>query len=72
MKIIRAEIKDTDIFNESELDFGACCFFTEDKVFKYFFEIHGQEAILFTNTNQYISEAIEELIFQANFTGFEY
>jgi len=67
LKIIRAEITDTNIFSESELDFGACCFFTEDRVFKYFFEIHGQEAILFTNTNQYISEAIEEFLFYSGF-----
>ena len=41
MKIIRAEINDTDIFNESELDFGACCFFTEDKRYKYFSKLRA-------------------------------
>ena len=67
MKIIRAEINDTDIFNKSELDFGACCFYTEDKIFKYFFQIDGQEATLFTNTNQYINEVIEEFLFYSSF-----
>ena len=67
MKIIRAEIDDTDLFSESELDFGACCFFTEDRVYKYFFEINGQEATLFANTTKYVNEAIEEFLFYSSF-----
>ena len=67
MKIIRAEINDTDVFNESELDFGACCFFTEDKICKYFFEIKGLEATILTNTNQYINQAIQEFLFYSSF-----
>ena len=67
MKIIRAEINDTDVFNENELDFGACCFFTEDRRNKYFFEIKGLEAAVFTNTNQYIDQAIQEFLFFSSF-----
>ena len=67
MRIIRADINDTDIFDPHELDFGACCFFTEDKACKYFFEISGQEATLFSNTNQHVSQAIDEFLFYSSF-----
>lgn len=67
MKIIRAGIYDTDVFSQNELNHGACCFFTEDKKFKYFFEISGREATLFTNTEQYISQAIDEFLFYSGF-----
>ena len=67
MKIIRADFNDTDVFDKHELDFGACCFFTEDKNCKYFFEIKGHEATLFTNTNQHINQAIEEFLFYSSF-----
>ena len=67
MKIIRADSSDTDIFSEYELGFGACCFFTEGKTHKYFFEIKGREATLFSNTKQYIPQAIEEFLFYSGF-----
>lgn len=67
MKIVRAGMNDTDIFTKDELHFGACCFFTEDRAFRYFFEINGQEATLFTNGNPYINEAIEEFLFYSSF-----
>jgi len=67
MKIIRAGLNDTDIFNKDELDFGGCCFFSEDKSCRYFFQIKEREAILFTNTKQYISQAIEEFLFYSGF-----
>ena len=67
MEIIRAEITDTDIFNESDLVFGACCFYTEDKNCKYIFKIQGTEATLFTNTDKYKNQAIEEFIFYSGF-----
>ena len=67
MEIIRAELKDTDIFSAGELNFGACCFFTEDRAFRYFFEINGREATLFTDTDKYISQAIEEFLFYSSF-----
>jgi len=66
-KIIRAGINDTDIFSKEELDFGACCFYTEDKANKYFFEINGQAATLFTNSDQYIDQAIDEFLFYSSF-----
>jgi len=67
MKIIRAEKSDIDIFSESELGFGACCFFGEDKTCKYFFEIKKREATLHANTDQHISQAIEEFLFYSGF-----
>ena len=67
MEIIRAEMNDTDLFSKSELNFGACCFFTQDRVFRYFFGINGREAMLFANTNQYISEAIDAFLFYSGF-----
>jgi hypothetical protein len=67
VKIIRAKASNTDIFSEYELGFGACCFFTEDKACKYFFEIKGREATLFANTKQYISQAIKEFLFYSSF-----
>ena len=67
MKIIRADLNDTDIFSRSELDFGACCFFSEDRNCKYFFAINGQGATLFTDADKYISEAIEEFLFYSGF-----
>jgi len=59
MKILRAE--------HNDLYAGACCFFSEDKAHKYFFEINGREATLRTNTNQYIAQAIEEFLFYSGF-----
>jgi len=67
MRITRAGLKDTDIFTKEELRYGACCFFTEDRTSKYFFEIRGQEAILFSNTEQYINQAIDEFLFYSGF-----
>jgi len=67
MKIIRASIDDTDIFSENELNFGACCFFTEDKLCKYFFEIEGRVATLFSNSQQYTFQAINEFLFYSGF-----
>ena len=67
MKIIRAKADDTDIFSKYELGFGACCFFTEDRARKYFFEIKGREATLFANTGQYIPQAIEEFLYYSGF-----
>ena len=67
MNITRADMNDTDIFDEHQLDFGACCFFTEDKTYKYFFEIKGHEVTLYTNSSQYIDQAIEEFLFYSSF-----
>ena len=36
MEIIRAGLHDTDVFDKSKLDFGGCCFFTEDKLNRYY------------------------------------
>jgi len=67
MKIIRAGTNDIDVFSESELSFGACCFFTGDKLHRYFFEIDGREATLFTNTKLYIPQAIDEFLYYSGF-----
>jgi hypothetical protein len=67
MKIVRAGVNDTDIFSEHELNHGACCFYTEDRSFKYYFEIRGREATFFANTDQYISQAIDEFLFYSGF-----
>ena len=67
MKILRAGHNSTNIFSKQQLDYGACCFYSEDKACKYFFEISNREAKLFTNTNQYITEAIEEFLFYSGF-----
>lgn len=66
MKILRAGIYDTDLFSKDELDFGTC-FYTEDRVFKYFFQIAGQNATLFYNTEEYIYQAINEFLFYSGF-----
>jgi len=67
MKIVRAGLNDTDIFSKDELDYGACCFFTEDKTARYFFKIKGREATLFSSTEQYITQAIDEFLFYSGF-----
>jgi len=67
MNIIRADINDTDIFSKDELNYGACCFFTEDKLYRYFFKIKGREATLFSNTEEYINQAIDEFLFYSSF-----
>jgi L-rhamnose mutarotase len=67
MEIMRAELSDTDIFRKEELDYGGCCFFSEDKAFRYYFEIKGREATLFSNTTQYILQAIDEFLFYSGF-----
>jgi len=67
MKILRANYSNTDIFAQQQLDSGACCFYSEDKAYKYFFEINGREAVLFTNTEQYISKVIDEFLFYSGF-----
>ena len=67
MKVIRADASNTDIFSEYELDFGACCFFTEDRTRKYFFEIKGRQATLFADTKQYIPQVLEEFLFYSGF-----
>ena len=67
MEIIRAGLNDTEIFSKDELDYGGCCFFSEDKLYKYFFRIKGREATLFANTKQYISQAIESFLFYSSF-----
>jgi len=69
MNIIRAEITDTDIFSKDKLKFGACCFFTEDRKHSYHFKINGQEATLYTDTKQYIPQAIEEFLFYSSFVA---
>jgi len=67
MKIIRAELNDTDVFSASQLLFGACCFYSEDKANKYFFEIRGQSATLHADCDLHTAEAIKEFLF---FSGF--
>jgi len=67
MKIVRASINDTDLFSSQQLIFGACCFFTEDKIGRYFFEINGREATLYTNTKDHIAQAIDEFLFYSGF-----
>lgn len=71
MKIIRANAYDTDIFSKKELDFGACCFYSEDRALKYFFEIKGRDATLYTNVipceNQFLQEAIDNFLFYSGF-----
>lgn len=67
MEIIRAGYNDTDIFSKSDLVFGACCFYSKDRAFKYLFKINGREATLYANTKQYVSEAIEEFLFYSGF-----
>ncbi|MCL2170741.1 MAG: ParB/RepB/Spo0J family partition protein [Defluviitaleaceae bacterium] len=67
MKILRAGLNDIDVFDKDELGFGACCFFSEDKKFRYFFKIHGREAILIANTKQYLPQAMEEFLFYSGF-----
>jgi len=67
MKIIRAGHNDTDIFSIEELSHGACCFFTENRAGRYFFKINGREATLFSNTNEYVSQAIDEFLYYSGF-----
>jgi len=67
MKIIRANTNDTDIFSKEELAFGACCFYTENKAFRYFFKINGREAVLSANTDKFLKEAIDEFLFYSGF-----
>jgi len=67
MEIIRANYEDTDVFCPNQLKYGACCFYTEDRLSKYFFKINGHEAIIFTNTKQYIQQAIDEFLFYSSF-----
>lgn len=67
MKIIRAEINDRDIFNEEELKYGACCFYTEDRDTRYFFKIKSQEATLHANKQIFIDEVIDEFLFYSGF-----
>lgn len=64
---MRAGINDIDVFNEEELKYGACCFYTEDRVNKYFFKMKGQEATLYMNSKLYIDEAIDEFLFYSGF-----
>lgn len=67
MKIIRADINDTAIFDNDELRFGGCCFFTEDRLCKYFFRINGREATLFKSSDKYIPQVIDEFLFYSGF-----
>ena len=67
MKLIRAGASDTDVFSKDELGFGACCFYAEDKSFKYFFEIKGREATLYANTELHTRQAIDECLFYSGF-----
>jgi len=67
MEIIRASINDTDIFTKDELNFGACCFYTEDRKNKYFFEIKGFNATIFSNTCGFIDDVIDEFMFYSGF-----
>jgi len=69
MKIVRACTSDTDIFSEAELRFGACCFFTEDRLNRYSFKINGTEATLISRSEQYISEVIGEFLFYSGFVS---
>ena len=67
MKIIRAEHTDTDLFSQHELDYGACCFFTEDKAYRYYFQINEREATIFANTDSYMSQAIDAFLYYSSF-----
>ena len=67
IKVLRAGYNDTDIFTETDLELGGCCFFTEDRKLKYIFKIDRQEATLFANTNQYVSQVINEFLFYSGF-----
>lgn len=69
MKILRAGFSDTDIFTEKELSFGGCCFFSEDKTYKYFFQINKRKATLFSDTNKYIDQVISEFLFYSGFVS---
>lgn len=69
MNIKRADTNDADIFCPQQLAYGACCFYTEDRLNQYFFEIKGQEAVLHTNPaiSHFIDAAIDEFLFYSNF-----
>lgn len=67
MEIIRAGLDDMDIFCREKLDYGACCFYTDDKACNYYFMIKGREATLFANHNLYIDEAIDVFLFYSGF-----
>lgn len=67
MKIIRASLDDTDLFDKNHLDFGACCFYSEDRKCKYFFSINKQEATLYMSEEQFVDEAIDEFVFYSGF-----
>ena len=67
VKVLRAGFNDTDIFAKTDLELGGCCFFTEDRKFKYIFKIDGQEATLSANTNHYVSQVIDAFLFYSGF-----
>jgi len=67
MDIIRAGFGDIDLFNHEQLERGACCFYSSDRLNKYFFEINGQEAVLHTNSLLHIDEAIDTFLFYSGF-----
>jgi len=67
MKIVRADLNDTDIFSAGQLAHGACCFYTEDRAQTYFFEIKRQSAILYTKSDTCITEVINEFLFYSGF-----
>ena len=66
MEIIRANARDRDIFTEDELAFGGCCFCTEDRVHRFFFEINGREAVLHSGA-AFVDAAIDEFLFYSGF-----
>ncbi|MCL2235515.1 MAG: hypothetical protein FWB98_03615 [Defluviitaleaceae bacterium] len=69
MKILRAGFDDLDIFREDELNFGGCCFYSEDRAFRFYFEIDGQEATLHANTDQYLKKATDNFLFYSGFVN---
>lgn len=68
MDIIRASKNDTDLFDASRLSHAACCFYTEDRTGRFFFEIvNHTEAIVHHENDTYINEAIDEFLFYSGF-----
>lgn len=67
MDIVRAGFGDTDIFTQEQLNCGACCFYTESREYRYFFDINGREAILYADSQQYIDKVIDEFLFYSGF-----
>ncbi|GHV41919.1 hypothetical protein FACS189490_09780 [Clostridia bacterium] len=71
MEILRAELSYTDLFTVEQLSNGACCFYTEDKLFKYYFAINGETAVLVTNDAEklFVDDAIGEFLWYSGFVS---